>query len=151
MHWPTAHNVAYLITRDAGAAEDIAQESILKALESLHRFDRRRRFAPWFHRIVANRSIDWLRGRERRREVEWEMAQPTPHARDDTVAAAIQCLGGLDDQTRAIVVLRCLLEFRPREIAPMLNLSSGAVRTRLHRGVPRNRVLNRPYLLDAPA
>ncbi|MGH2962051.1 MAG: RNA polymerase sigma factor, partial [Solirubrobacterales bacterium] len=134
LHWPAAHQAAFLITRDAAAAEDIAQESILGAIDSLHRFDRRRRFRPWLHRIVANRSIDWVRARDRRREVELDGAAAVS-LRDDSAAAALEILATLDPRTRAIVVLRCLLDYRPREIAAMVDLSSGAVRTRLHRGL----------------
>src|SRR5262245_66039575 len=62
-HWPDTHRAAYLIVRDAAAAEDIAQEAFLSALGALDRFDRRRRFAPWLHRIAVNRAIDWSRAR----------------------------------------------------------------------------------------
>ena len=68
-HWPAAHRAAYLIVQDAAAAEDIAQEAFIAALRALDRFDRRRPFAPWLHRIVANRAIDWSRARTARREV----------------------------------------------------------------------------------
>ena len=63
LHWPHTHRAAYLIVRDAAAAEDIAQEAFLSALSSLDRFDRRRPFAPWLHRIAVNRAIDWSRAR----------------------------------------------------------------------------------------
>ena len=43
-HWPRAYRAAYLVTHDAGAAEDIAQESFLAALRALDTFDRRRPF-----------------------------------------------------------------------------------------------------------
>src|SRR4249919_153941 len=69
LHWPHTHRAAYLIVRDAAAAEDIAQEAFLSALSSLDRFDRRRPFAPWLHRIAVNRAIDWSRARSVRREV----------------------------------------------------------------------------------
>ena len=62
-HWPMANRAAYLVVRDAGAAEDIAQEAFLSAVRSLDRFDRRRPFGPWLHRIVVNRAIDWSRAR----------------------------------------------------------------------------------------
>src|SRR5215213_1721928 len=68
-HWPHTHRAAYLIVRDAGAAEDIAQEAFLSALSALDRFDRRRPFAPWLHRIAVNRAIDWSRVRAVRHEV----------------------------------------------------------------------------------
>ena len=57
------------------AAEDIAQEAFLAAVRNLDRFDRRRPFGPWLHRIVVNRAIDWSR------------AAPTPRrgrARDES-------------------------------------------------------------------
>src|ERR687883_1818823 len=71
-HWPSAHRAAWLVVHDAAAAEDIAQEAFLAALRALHRFDRRRPFGPWLHRIVVNRAIDWARSRALRREVDAE-------------------------------------------------------------------------------
>jgi RNA polymerase sigma-70 factor, ECF subfamily len=57
-HWPGAYRAAYLVVHDAAAAEDIAQEAFLVAVRNLDRFDRRRPFGPWLHRIVVNRAID---------------------------------------------------------------------------------------------
>src|SRR5216110_347969 len=68
MHWPRVHRAAYLITHDAQAAEDIAQESFLAAIRALDTFDRSRPFGPWLHRIVVNRAIDWARARALRAE-----------------------------------------------------------------------------------
>jgi RNA polymerase sigma-70 factor, ECF subfamily len=142
IHWAGAHRAAFLITHDREAAEDIAQEAILAALSSLRRFDRARSFRPWLHKIVANRAIDWLRARDRRREVQ---LYPVPQADvlaahsskqpHDEAGVAIDRLAALDPQSRAIVVMRCVFEYRPREIAPMVGLSAGAVRTRLHRAL----------------
>ncbi|HJU48277.1 MAG TPA: sigma-70 family RNA polymerase sigma factor [Gaiellaceae bacterium] len=70
LHWPRAHRAAYLVVHDAAAAEDIAQESFLAAVRALDRFDRRRPFGPWLHRIVVNRAIDHARARDLRREQE---------------------------------------------------------------------------------
>src|SRR5437016_7888663 len=57
-HWPRAYRAAYLVVHDSAAAEDIAQEAFLAAVRGLDRFDRRRPFGPWLHRIVVNRAID---------------------------------------------------------------------------------------------
>ena len=46
-HWGPAYRAAYLVVRDAAAAEDIAQEAFLAAVRALDRFDRRRPFGPW--------------------------------------------------------------------------------------------------------
>ena len=67
-HWPRAYRAAYLVVHDSAAAEDIAQEAFLAAVRTLDRFDRRRPFGPWLHRIVVNRAIDWSRARTLRRE-----------------------------------------------------------------------------------
>ena len=69
-YWPDAYRAAYLVVHDAAAAEDIAQEAFLAAVRNLDRFDRRRPFGPWLHRIVVNRAIDWSRRRALRGEVE---------------------------------------------------------------------------------
>src|SRR4051794_2155214 len=71
-HWRGLHRAALLITGDAAAAEDIAQEAFLAALRALPRFDLRRPLRPWLHRIVVNRAIDWSRARAHRGEVSAE-------------------------------------------------------------------------------
>jgi RNA polymerase sigma-70 factor, ECF subfamily len=139
MHWPRAWRAAYLVAQDAAAAEDIAQEAFLAAIRALDRFDRRRPFAPWLHRIVVNRAIDFTRARNLRREVEETDAgsdQPpstgSPYS-DDVVAA----LGSLSPESRAVVVMRYLLEYTPGEIARALGLPRGTVNSRLRRGLDR--------------
>src|SRR5438270_7993971 len=83
-HWGPAYRAAYLVVRDASAAEDIAQEAFLSAVRSLDRFDRRRPFGPWLHRIVVNRAIDWARARALRPEAEAvDTAAPERPERDE--------------------------------------------------------------------
>ena len=137
-HWPRAYRAAYLVVHDAAAAEDIAQEAFLAAVRSLDRFDRRRPFGPWLHRIVVNRAIDWSRARTLRREageagLETAAATPAadnPHAR--TLAAA---LAELSPEHRAVIVLRHLLEYTPGEIAELTGLPRGTVNSRLRRAL----------------
>ena len=137
-HWPKAYRAAYLVVHDSGAAEDIAQEAFLAAVRRLDRFDRRRPFGPWLHRIVVNRAIDWTRARALRREsgdagLEHAAAPGSPdnpHAQ--TLAAA---LADLSPEHRAVIVLRHLLEYTPGEIAELLGLPRGTVNSRLRRGL----------------
>jgi RNA polymerase sigma-70 factor, ECF subfamily len=144
-HWRRAHRAAYLVVHDAAAAEDVAQDAFLAAVDALDRFDRRRPFAPWLHRIVVNRAIDWARRESLRRSV------------DDPERAAQQAVGGgasgdpaaapgaelmaalaeLAPEQRAVVVLRHLLDYRPSEIGRMLELPRGTVNSRLRRGLDR--------------
>ena len=134
-HWPRAFRAAYLVVHDAAAAEDIAQESFLAALRALDRFDRRRPFGPWLHRIAVNRAIDWARARQLRGEAELVEAHAAPPAAepfDDTLLAA---LAELPPDQRAVIVLRHLLGYSPGEIAKTLGLPRGTVNSRLRRGL----------------
>jgi RNA polymerase sigma-70 factor (ECF subfamily) len=135
-HWPRAYRAAHLVTGDAAAAEDIAQEAFLAAIRNLDRFDRRRPFAPWLHRIVVNRAIDWTRARKLRAEVElgdWLPGPPTPE-RDSGVLTGI---AELAPEHRAVVVRRYVLDYTPGEIAELLDLPRGTVNSRLRRGLDR--------------
>lgn len=135
-HWPRAYRAAHLVTGDAAAAEDIAQEAFLAAIRNLDRFDRRRPFAPWLHRIVVNRAVDWTRARKLRAEVElgeWLPASPPP----EFDGSALARIGELAPEHRAVVVLRYVLEYTPGEIAELLEVPRGTVNSRLRRGLDR--------------
>src|SRR6201984_2420855 len=119
-HWPRAYRAAYLVVHDSAGAEDIAQEAFLAAVRALDRFDRRRPFGPWLHRIVVNRAIDWARARSLRREIGVDgLAEPAAVEREtgrhaDELAAALASLGV---EQRAVIVLRYLLDYTPGESA----------------------------------
>ncbi len=135
-HWPRAYRAACLVCGDADAAEDVTQEAFLSAIRALDRFDRRRPFGPWLHRIVVNRAIDHTRARALRREVAEERAPepaaPEPAAPDEELLQALTALGV---EQRAVVVLRHLLGYGPAEIAKLLDLPRGTVNSRLRRGL----------------
>src|SRR4051794_23456157 len=129
-HWPAAHRAAYLVVHDSAAAEDIAQEAFLAALRALDRFDRRRPFGPWLHRIVVNRAIDHVRSRTLRREVGAELvpeAAGSGSASDGISDATMEALAALPAEHRGVIVVRHLLEYTPGEIAEMLDLPRGTV------------------------
>jgi RNA polymerase sigma-70 factor (ECF subfamily) len=132
-HWGPAYRAAYLVVRDASAAEDIAQEAFLSAVRSLDRFDRRRPFGPWLHRIVLNRAIDWARARALRPEAE-AVDTPAPE-RPERNEELLRELDRLSPEHRAVIVLRYLLEYTPGEIAELLELPRGTVNSRLRRGL----------------
>jgi RNA polymerase sigma-70 factor (ECF subfamily) len=138
LHWPRAVRAAYLVAGDAAAAEDIAQEAFLSALRALDRFDRRRPFGPWLHRIVVNRAIDWSRARAVRAEVgdepleRLEADPPPAEGGGDELRAALRAL---PPEQRAVIVLRHLLGYTPGQIARLLELPRGTVNSRIRRGL----------------
>ena len=136
-HWSRAHRAAFLVVGDAAAAEDIAQEAFLAAVRALDRFDRRRPFGPWLHRIVVNRAIDWSRARRLRAETELgaDAAAPErPAGGEQGIEAAI---ADLSPDHRAVIVLRYLLDYTPGEISELLDVPRGTVNSRLRRGLDR--------------
>ncbi len=116
-HWPRAFRAARLVTGDAAAAEDIAQEAFLAAVRNLDRFDRRRPFGPWLHRIVVNRAIDWTRARKLRAEVELGDHVAAPSRSRAGTAERSRASRELPPEQRAVIVLRYVLEYTPGEIA----------------------------------
>jgi RNA polymerase sigma-70 factor (ECF subfamily) len=137
-HWPAAHRAAYLIVHDSAAAEDIAQEAFLAAIRALDRFDRRRPFGPWLHRIVVNRAIDHARSRAIRREVGAELvpeAAAAPERDAGFTDETMTALAALPPEHRGVIVMRHLLEYTPGEIAQMLDVPRGTVNSRLRRGL----------------
>jgi RNA polymerase sigma-70 factor (ECF subfamily) len=139
-HWASAHRAAYLVVHDSAAAEDIAQEAFIAAIRALDRFDRRRPFGPWLHRIVVNRAIDHARSRATRREVdaervpEAEAPEQQPASFSDSTMTA---LAALPPEHRGVIVMRHLLEYTPGEIGDLLDLPRGTVNSRLRRGLDR--------------
>lgn len=140
MHWTRAYRAAYMVTRDAAAAEDIAQEAFLSAIRSLDRFDRRRRFGPWLHRIAVNRAIDWTRARKLRAEVGSPPPGDRARAVDETATdpradSLDRALASLSPEQRAIVAMRFTLDLTPGEIASTLEIPRGTVNSKLRRSL----------------
>ena len=140
-HWARAYRAAFLVVHDAAAAEDIVQESFLAAIRALDRFDRRRPFGPWLHRIVVNRAIDVTRARSLRREVDAAAAEAAEALRDPPSSPLsdelVSALGDLSPEHRAVVVLRYLFDYTPGEIAQALDMPRGTVNSRLRRALDR--------------
>src|SRR4051794_16329922 len=138
-HWPAAYRAAWLIVRDAAAAEDIAQEGFLAALRALDRFDRGRPFGPWLRTIVARRAIDAARARALRHEVSDAALAAVPASNDAPLQALpdelLTVVAALPDEQRIPIALRHLLGFTPGEIAGLLDLPRGTVNSRLRRGL----------------
>ncbi|HET9674795.1 MAG TPA: RNA polymerase sigma factor [Gaiellaceae bacterium] len=146
-YWPRAFRAAYLVAHDAAAAEDIAQEAFLAAIRSLDRFDRRRPFGPWLHRIVVNRAIDWARARQLRAETSLPdlpgrtepsnslLLAPDHAAAGGNPQALAAAISRLPPEQRGVIVLRHLLDYTPGEIADLLELPRGTVNSRLRRGL----------------
>lgn len=150
-----AFRAAWLITRDAQDAEDVAQEAFVKAYRQLHTFRRGEPFRPWLLRIVQNQALNTVRSRSRRRGL-FERAAifaprsaDAPHAAVETADESAQVLAAIerlsaDDKT--ILHLRYFLELPEREIATAIGKAPGTVKSRLYRASARLRdVIEQDY------
>jgi RNA polymerase sigma-70 factor (ECF subfamily) len=144
-HQPQVHAVCRRITGNDDDALDATQEALIAVVRGLPRFDGRAKFSTWAYRIATNASLDELRRRKRRplvglpeRDgVATEPVDPsTPDPGDaigdrDEVDAA---LARLAPDFRAAVVLRDICQLDYAEIAEVLEIPAGTVRSRIARG-----------------
>ena len=140
--------VAYRMTTDQNDAEDIVQETLLKAWKQIARFDDRASFGTWLHRICVNCCFDLLRRRESRKVVAMpefvELPSETPsperlaHSSQIT-ARLLPALGELSEMERAAFVLRHYEGVSIEEIASTLGVAPGAARHTVFRAVQKLR------------
>jgi RNA polymerase sigma-70 factor, ECF subfamily len=138
-HWQPAWRVAYGMTGRRALADDIAADAFERAFGALNRFDRRRPFAPWLHRIVANRALDLLRAERRLSDEELPDtpdSAPSHAAGDRSLLAAV---ANLSLERRIVVVLRYGVGMTPKQIAEALDLPVGTVNSRLARALEQLR------------
>jgi RNA polymerase sigma-70 factor (ECF subfamily) len=122
-------------------ALDATQEALIAIVRGLANFDGRSAFGTWSYRIATNACLDELRRRRRRPEPglpDLERAVPgAPPGVEATVADALaidQALATLPLEFRAAVVLRDLCQLDYAEIAEVLHIPPGTVRSRIARG-----------------
>jgi RNA polymerase sigma-70 factor (ECF subfamily) len=133
-HWRPAWRAAYAITGRRELADDVAQDAFERAFAALSRFDERRPFAPWLHRIVANRCLDLLRA-ERRLAGDAELERLEAREREGGDAELLHAVAALSLQRRVVVVLRYGLGYPPAAIADLLGVPVGTVHSRLARAL----------------
>ena len=117
----------------------MAADGFERAFAALNRFDERRPFGPWLHRIVANRALDLLRAERRLSDEELpdmpDLA-PVHEVGDRSLLASV---AALSLERRVVVVLRYGVGMTPAQIADALDLPVGTVNSRLARALEQLR------------
>lgn len=140
------YGVAYQLVKNAEDAFDIAQEVFLKAYVALPYFEHRCKFSSWLYRITQNASLDFIRkaGRIQKDSLsaedapEWTVrdCEPSP---DELVERAErghmlqQAMACLSKQHQEVILLRDMQGYSYEDIAEMLSVETGTVKSRLHR------------------
>ena len=145
MHHPRIHAVCRrLLGNDADAA-DAAQEAMISIVRGLPRFDGQSSFSTWVYRVATNAALDELRRRGRRPVVRGRSdddhdVEPVDHHAEDRIDAVAgrmeidAALADLRDEFKVAVVLRDVADLDYAEIAEVLGVPPGTVRSRIARG-----------------
>ena len=154
-----AYGLAYRLTGNASEAEDLMQETFVRAFRFFHRYDETLPFASWLYRIMTNAHIDLVRRRGKLRTTSldhsghegssgWDVPDPESspdrdlmrNAVDDVVQAGLMAMTA---EFRQAVLLADVEGLAYEEVADIMRTSVGTVRSRIHRG----RKQLRSYLL----
>ena len=132
--------VALLTLGDRPAAQDAAQEALIKAMRGLKGFKGESAFQTWLYRVTVNTCRDMMRREARRRETPLEDAPPIATADgplqatldDERRQAVWKAVQALEPALREVVVLRYYLDMSGAEIAEVTDAPPGTVYWRLH-------------------
>jgi RNA polymerase sigma-70 factor (ECF subfamily) len=147
------YNTCWRMCGNAEDAADLTQETFVKVMEAIEGFGGRSSFYTWAFRIAVNLTLTHRRTHVRRRTVSLSAAktsdgeeagaeqwapsnassaedQISERERDECVASAVN---DLDDEHRTVIILRDMQALDYREIAEILDVPSGTVKSRLHR------------------
>jgi len=154
------YRLAYRMTGRPEDAEDVVQDTFVRAYRQLGRFEARSNFATWLYRIGFNCAIDYMRARPKRESAETHdtLDQMTREhvnpSMDDLVYAGeigerVQtALGGLSAQERAAFLMRHYHGCSIEEICQSLGLKTNAAKHSIFRAVKKMRVALKPLMGD---
>jgi RNA polymerase sigma-70 factor (ECF subfamily) len=138
---PLAYRVARGVLRNSADAEDVAQEAMLRAYRRFDRLRDRSRFRAWLVRIAFRLALDRLRSGKRREQRDTLWSQPEhqpPAANAEDIAAANEfqahlenALAELPEKLRLVLLLAAMEGHTIEEIAAMLSIPMGTVKSRI--------------------
>jgi RNA polymerase sigma-70 factor (ECF subfamily) len=146
-HIDALYNTARRLTKNENAAEDLVQETYLKAFRFFHSFEKGTHIKAWMFKIMTNTFINQCRKKQRDRELldEWSgelhtRYQLSPRSVEDKVIGQFvskevtDALEQIPVDFRMVVVLADLEDFSYKEIAEIVGCPIGTVMSRLYRG-----------------
>jgi RNA polymerase sigma-70 factor (ECF subfamily) len=138
-HVDRVYRLAYRMTGDATQAEDLTQDTFIRAFDRLAGYRGDAPFAGWLHRVATSVILTGLRKRKRvqqveslRDDLEWAAgAGPTPDP--DLRRSIDQAVDGLDENHRLVFVMHDMEGFTHQEIATAMDAPVGTIKARLSR------------------
>lgn len=134
-----AYRVALGVLRNTAEAEDVAQEAMLRAYRNFHRLRERESFRAWLVRTSWRLALDRIRAAGRRERRELAAMEGRSEAGAEDVAASHEfqrhigaAMDALPEKLRIVMVLAAIEGYNTREVANLLSLPEGTVKSRLH-------------------
>lgn len=149
--------LAYDLTGNYEDAQDLAQETFIKAFDKLHQFEERSRLSTWLYRITVNLAMDFHR-KSKRYQIQ-SLHKHTRKLPDDPAGGDLitdadheitlrdknhridAALAELTDQQRSAVVLKFYHQMTSKEIGEVLGCTDATARTHIFRGIKKLRTL----------
>ena len=133
-HERTVRALAMAYCRDASAADDVVQETFLRAWRSLDGLRDPSKVKTWIYSLARHAAIDQLRARKRRETEELTVDVRAPEKRSDDLVDRVMCaVDGLREDYRQVLLLRYVEKLSYGEIAESLGMTATAVGEKLHR------------------
>jgi RNA polymerase sigma-70 factor (ECF subfamily) len=137
-HERRVYNLAYRMLGRAEDARDASQEAFVSCYRNLRRYRAEAAFGTWLHRIALNACYDVLRKRAREpvdlNEGVGESASGDPAEQASAAVDVQHALTRIPEEFRAVVIMHDVQGFPYEDIAAMLEVPIGTVKSRLHRG-----------------
>ncbi len=142
------YNLAFHLTRDASAAEEIMQEVFLTVVSKIDTLTNNAYFATWLYRVTTNASYGYLRKErkyndqtpmddlelEKHNSYDWSALPDDVLLSDESRTIINGAIDRLPESMKTIVVMKDVEGYKNEEIADSLGISVPAVKSRLHRG-----------------
>jgi RNA polymerase sigma-70 factor (ECF subfamily) len=150
-HEEHVFRLAYLVLRDPAEAEDVAQETFVRAFLALDDFEIGRPLRPWLTRIAVNQARNRRRALGRRLKYLWQAwnQEPKPPPEEKPMERVVEtrwragrlweAVRGLKQIDQEVIYLRYFLGMSEADMADTLEVAAGTIKSRLHRALRRLR------------
>ncbi len=162
-HGRSVYRLAFRMTGRQEDAEDVVQETFIRAFRQLSRFEARSNFGTWLYRIGFNCAIDYMRGRPHREtpeDAETLEAKSAPESSPGAdalvyageISERVQsALNGLSEKERAAFIMRHYHGHSIEEIGAALGMKTNATKHSIFRAVRKMRAVLEPFIAPAGA
>lgn len=121
------------ITKNRQLAEDAVQDAFLRVYRKGHQFKETEAFEPWFFRIVINESKRVIKKTPQEAELPFELGTVSSFTGEINLKAMVsQVMSCMSEEQRTLLTLKFVFEYTEREIAEVLQIPQGTVKSRLY-------------------